>query len=95
MLTVMSVSVCLCALAVVASVMVVRMAAERLRLDLMTTLLWFGLAEWPSEPRPPRARRLDADAGERQLHRRRRRSAHRSRGRRSVRRRPAAVPPAG
>ena len=86
MLIVVSVTLCLCAAAIAASAKVVRVAMDRLGLDSMTVLLWFGLAEWPSErPAPRRARAAKAVRDQPA----RRRSPHRSLGRRTVRRRPA------
>jgi hypothetical protein len=90
-LIVVSVTLCLCAAAIAASAKVVRMAMARLDLDLMTVLLWFGLADWPSEkpaPRRARAAKVVRDQPAR------RRSQHRRLGRASIRRRPAAAPPA-
>jgi threonine/homoserine/homoserine lactone efflux protein len=85
-LIVVSVTLCLCAAAIAASAKVVRVAMDRLGLDSMTVLLWFGLAEWPSErPAPRRARAAKAVRDQPA----RRRSPHRSLARRAVRRRPA------
>jgi hypothetical protein len=51
MLIVVSVTLCLCVIAIWASAKVIRLASERLGLDLMAVLLWFGLAEWPGDVR--------------------------------------------
>ena len=51
MLIVVSVTLCLCAVAIWASAKVIRLASDRLGLDVMAVLLWFGLAEWPSDAR--------------------------------------------
>lgn len=83
MLVALSVTLCLFALAIAASAKVVRMAMARLGLDSMSVLLWFGLAEWPSErpaQRRTRAAKTVRDGA------RRRRSPHRSLGRRAARR---------
>ena len=86
MLIVVSVTLCLCALAIAASAKVVGMAMDRFGLDVMTALLWFGLAERPSgRPAPRRARATKAVPDQPT----RRRSEHRSLGRRAIRRRPA------
>jgi len=87
MLVALSVTVCLCALAIAGTAKVVGIAMGRLGLDSMTVLLWFGLAEWPSESPAPRHRARAAKAMRDGPARRR--SPHRSLGRRAIRRRPA------
>jgi threonine/homoserine/homoserine lactone efflux protein len=84
-LIVVSVTLCLCAVAIAASAKVVRLAMDRLGLDSMAVLLWFGLAEWPTKRSAPRRERVAKAVRERPA---RRRSPHRSLGRRAVRRRP-------
>jgi len=79
-LIVLSVTLCLCAAAIAASVKVVRIAMGRFGLDPMTVMLWFGLAEKASPARTRRATVRERSA--------RRRSPHRSLGRRAIRRRP-------
>jgi len=86
MLVALSVTLCLFAVAIAASAKVVRMAMRRFGLDSMTVLLWFGLAERPSESRAPRRTRAAKTVREGPT---RRRSPHRSLGRRVARRRPA------
>ncbi|HEX2213179.1 MAG TPA: hypothetical protein VHH12_06960 [Mycobacterium sp.] len=49
MLVIVLVSTALCAIAVVAIAKVVQAGMHRLGLDLLTVLLWCGLAEWPSD----------------------------------------------
>ena len=86
MLVALAVTLCLFAVAIAASAKVVRMAMARFGIEPMTVLLWFGLAEWPSEkskPRRPRAAKTVRDRSAR------RPSPHRALGRRTVRRRPA------
>jgi len=85
-LIVVSVTLCLCAAAIAASAKVVRLAMDRFGIDSMTVLLWFGLAEWPSERPAPRRVRATKPVRDRST---RRRSPHRSLARRAVRRRPA------
>jgi hypothetical protein len=87
MLVALSVTLCLCALAMAGTAKVVRMAMARLGLDSTTVLLWFGLAEWPGESRAPRQRARTAKTVRDGATRRR--SPHRSLGRRAIRRRPA------
>lgn len=73
MLPIVAITLCLCVLAVWGITMVIRAAMRRLGLDPMTVMLWFGLAEWPSErpaPRPAEAcdgRRPRARIGRRRL----------------------------
>jgi hypothetical protein len=64
-----------------------RRAMRRLGLDPMETLLWLGLAEWPSE-RAPRRRRPERAAAD-QPAPRRGRSPHRRASRSAARRRSA------
>jgi hypothetical protein len=85
-LIVVSVTLCLCALAIAASAKVVGMAMARFGLDVMTVLLWFGLAERPSGRPAPGSARATKAVPDRPG---RRRPTHRSLGRRAIRRRPA------
>ena len=54
MLLPLVITVALSGIAIWAAAQVTRKAMDRLGLDPMSALLWLGLAEWPSEPRPPR-----------------------------------------
>jgi len=54
-LVIVAITICLCALAVWAITRVINEAMGRLGLDPMSVMLWFGLAEWPAEPRLRRA----------------------------------------
>ena len=51
MVVIVFVTAGLCLLAVVGIAKVVQAGMHRLGLDLLTVLLWCGLAEWPSEAR--------------------------------------------
>jgi hypothetical protein len=48
------ITVVLSATAIYAAAKVTRKVMDRFGLDPITALLWLGLAEWPSDPRPPR-----------------------------------------
>jgi len=50
-LVILSVTLCLCALGAYGTAKVTRKVLERFGLDLMTVLLWLGLAEYPTETR--------------------------------------------
>ena len=76
----------LCALAMWGAAKAIRAVMDRLGLDVMTVLLWLGLAERPSDPQPPRARAL-ARASVDGSTRRRVRSPHRRLARSTGRRR--------
>ena len=54
MLLPLVITLVLSAIAIYAAANITRKAMDRLGLDPMTALLWLGLAERPSEPRPPR-----------------------------------------
>ena len=81
-LVIVSVTLALFAVAIVASAKVTQVVARRLGLDLMTVLLFVGLAEWPSEARSPRGQRVPEGPA-------RRRSPHRRPWRAGARRRAA------
>ena len=49
MLVIVAVSLALCAFAVFGIAKVVQTGMHRLGLDLLTVLLWCGLAEWPND----------------------------------------------
>ena len=49
------VAVVLTAIAIYAMARVTRSVMDRFDLDLMSALVWLGLAEWPSDPAPPRS----------------------------------------
>ena len=86
MLVVLTVSLCLCAFAIAATAKVVGLVMDRFGLDPIIVMLWFGLAEWPSERPAPRRTRTTKAVHDGST---RRRSPHRSLGRRAGRRRPA------
>jgi hypothetical protein len=92
MLVALSVTLCLCVLAIAGTAKVVRLVMGRFGIDSMSVLLWFGLAEWPSEERLPRAKQIGKTVGERS-DQQRRPSPHRSLGRLAARRRPAVTRP--
>jgi len=92
-LVIVSISLSLCALAVYASATLTREVMDRLGLDLMTALLWLGLAEWPSESPAPRRQRRRRAVVDRPA-RRRGRSPHRRVIKPAGRRRPTAARPA-
>ena len=78
----------LSALAIFAMARLMKAAMDRFDLDLMTALVWLGLAERPSAPAPPRPKQAEATAAEQPV---RRRSPHRSQS--GGRRRRAAARP--
>jgi hypothetical protein len=80
------VTLSLCALAIGAIAAAARLVMRRLGVDLMTTLLFLGLAERPAGRRPPRTRSVERAAPDKP---RRRRSPHNRLGRSATRRRPA------
>lgn len=87
MLVMLSVSLALVAVAIVATAKVTQVVMARLRLDSTTVLLWLGLAEWDSKPRArPVERRLRQWTVRRQ-----RRSPHHRLERPNARRRPYSV----
>ena len=71
MLVIVSVSLVLVALAIVATAKVTQAMMARLGLDAPTVLLWLGLAEWSNEPpATSRRRRGSARPPRRSPHRR-------------------------
>ena len=92
MLVFLAVSVGLCTAAIAGTAKVVRLVMDRFGIDSMSVMLWFGLAEWPSEERLPRAKEIGKTGEERSVQQRRR-SPHRSLGRLAARRRPAVTRP--
>lgn len=82
MLVIVSFTLALVAVAIVASAKVTHLVARRFGLDLLTVLLFLGLAEWPSEARAPRKNRVPEGSA-------RRRSPHRRPWRGGARRRAA------
>lgn len=91
MLIMFLMALCLSALAIYAVVRVTRTAMDRLGLDVQEVLLGLGLAEWPSEERPPRAWQVEEPADEAAVQPRRR-SPHRRLVQSPTRRRSAARP---
>ena len=91
MLVIALVTLSLFALAIGGITAAARAVMRRLGVDLMTTLLFLGLAERPAGQRPPRTRAVERGVPDKP---RRQRSPHRRLGRASVRRRPAVAPPA-
>jgi hypothetical protein len=63
MLTMLGVALFLFALGAYGIARVAQEVMTRRGLDLMSVLLWLGLAERPIEPGPPRARTLDPLTG--------------------------------
>jgi len=92
MLVFLAVSVGLCAAAIAGTAKVVRLVMNRFGIASMSVMLWFGLAEWPSEKKLPRAKQIGKTVAERS-DQQRRPSPHRSLGRLAARRRPAVTRP--
>jgi hypothetical protein len=86
MLVIALVTLSLFALAIGAIGAAARAVMRRLGVDLMTTLLFLGLAERPAGRRPPRARSVERAVPDKP---RPRRSPHSRLGRSATRRRPA------
>ena len=86
MLVIALVTLSLFALAIGGIAAAARAVMRRLGVDLMTTLLFLGLAEHPAERRPPRVRSVERAVPDKP---RRRRSPHGRLGRSATRRRPA------
>ena len=59
MLLTLLITLALCVLAIGGIVKGIRLAMDRLGLDPMTSLLWLGLAEWPTEAPAPREQAYD------------------------------------
>ncbi len=87
MLVIALVTLSLFALAIGAIAAGARVVMRRLGVDLMTTLLFLGLAEHPAGHRPPRTRSVERAVPPDKP--RRRRSPHSRLGRSATRRRPA------
>jgi len=87
------ITICLSALAAGAIARTAQVVMRRRGLDTITVLLWLGLADWPREPRAPRARESKQAVLEGPARGRRRRSPHRPRVHPGARRRPV-LPPA-